>query len=307
MKQKIFEKLKTKYSYLGLGDEILQSHAEMLASLGFVTEDNMDTIVEAQKKHLEDLQKANDKRANEAAETAKKNAKKEFEEEQAKKDAEAKAAEEKAKKDAEAKAAAEKAAKEAEEKAKKEAEEKAKKEEEEKRKLEEMKKNDQIPDYAKKMQEELVQKIQDERKNAENERNAFKEMLEAMQKSNKEQTDALLAKLTETSEQNKTLNETITAMKAESDQLKAEREKKNRQEKILSIAKELNIPQYRIDEGLPITDDMDEDAIRNKLNTVAVNCKAVMQSRGGGFPLGGGNHEVSQEEIKAVASKIVKK
>ena len=306
MKQKIFEKLKTKYSSLGLGDEILQAHAEMLASTGFVTEDNMDSIVDAQKGLLEGLQKANDKRANEAAETAKKNAKKEFEEEQAKKEAEAKAAADKAAKEAAEKEAAEKAAREAEEKAKKEAEEKAKKEEEERKKLEEMKQNDQIPEYAKKMQEEFVNKLQEERKNAEDERNSFKQMLEAMQKSNKEQTDALLAKLTEATEQNKTLSESITAMKAESDKLKAEREAKARQEKILTIARELNIPQYRIDEGLPVSDDMDEDAIRNKLNTVAANCKAVQQSRGGGFALGGGIHEASQDEIKAVAAKIVK-
>ena len=40
MKEKIFLKLKTKYSSLGLGDEILLAHAEMLAKMGFVTDDN---------------------------------------------------------------------------------------------------------------------------------------------------------------------------------------------------------------------------------------------------------------------------
>lgn len=306
MKEKIFQLLKTKFSSLGLGDEILQAHADMLAGMGFVTEDNMETIVNGQEGFLKDLQKSNDKRATEAAETAKKNAKKEFEEEQAKKEAAAKEAEEKAKKEAAEKEAAEKAAKEAEEKAKKEAEEKAKKEEEERKRLEEMKKNEQIPDYVTKMQEELVKKIQDERNKADEERKSFTALLEEMRKSNKEQNDALMAKLTETTEQNKNLTATIQTMKDESDKLKAENAARERQSKIISMAKELGIPQYRIDEGLPITDDMDEDAIKNKLNVVATNCKAVSQSRGGGFSLAGEKMEVSKEDAKAVAAMMVK-
>ena len=130
-------------------------------------------------------------------------------------------------------------------------------------------------------------------------------MLEEIKKSSKESNDALIAKLNETSEQNKTLSETINSMKAENDRIKAEKAASERQAKIISLAKELGIPQYRIDEGLPVTDDMDDDAIKNKLNVVATNCKSLAQSRNGGFSLGGEQKEVSEEEAKAVAALMV--
>ena len=306
MKDKIFSKLKTAYSSLGLGDEILLAHAQMLASTGFVTEDNVDSIVESQKDYLSGLQKANDKRASEAAKTAKENAKKEFEEEQAKKAAEAEEAKKKAEEEAARKKAEEEAAKAAEEKAKQEAEEKRKKEEEERKKLEELKRNAEVPDYVKKMQEDYLNKLTEERKQAEEERKQFKAMLEEIRTANKEQSESLLKKLNETTEQNKQLNETISTMKAESDKLKAENDAKLRKENILAVAKELGIPQYRIDEGLPITDDMDDDAIRNKLSVIATNCKAVHQHVGSGFSFSGDKTEASKEEVDKIAAAMVR-
>ena len=306
MKEKIFQKLKTKYSSLGLGDEILLAHAEMLASTGFITDDNMDSIVEGQKNYLEGLQKANDKRATEAAETAKKNARKEFDEEQAKKEADAKAAAEKAAKEAEEKAATEKAAKEAKEKAEKEAAEKAKKEEEERKRLEEMKKNQEIPQAVKDMQEDLLKKIQEERQKADADRKAFTDLLEQMKKSTEESNKALIEKLNAQTEANKTLNETITAMKTENDRIKAEAQKKARQEGIIQKAKELGIPKSRIEEGFAITDDMDEDAITNHLNVVAANFKALNLSERRPFGQQLENKEATEEELKAVAGALVK-
>ena len=306
MKTKIFQLLKTKFSSLGLGDEILQAHADMLAATGFVTEDNVESIVNGQESFLKDLQKANDKRASDAARTAKENAKKEFEDEQAKKEAAAKEAAEKEAKEKAEREAAEKAAKEAKEKAEKEAAEKAAKEEEERQRLEEMNKNKEIPDYVKQMQEDLVKKIQEERNKADEERKAFSALLDEFKKTSKEQNDALIAKLSEASEQNKSLTETINTMKAESEKLKAETASRERQAKIVAIAKELGIPQYRIDEGLPVTEDMDDDAIKNKLNVVATNCKSLVQTRGNGFSLGGEKMEVSKDEAKAIAAAMVK-
>ena len=49
MKEKIYAKLKQAYSSLGLGDEVLQAHAESLANLGFVTDENLDAVVGGQK------------------------------------------------------------------------------------------------------------------------------------------------------------------------------------------------------------------------------------------------------------------
>lgn len=307
MRDKIFQKLKTKYSALGLGDEILLAHADMLANIGFVTDDNIDSIVDGQDKFLKDLQKANDKRATEAAETAKKNAKKEFDDEQSKKEAEAKAAAEKAAKEAAEKEAAEKAAKEAKEKADKEAAEKAAKEEEERKRLEEMKKNAEIPDYVKNMQEDYLKKLQEERQQAETDRNMFKEMLEAMKKQSEESNKALIEKLNAQTEANKTLTDTITALKNENETAKKEAAKKARQEMIINKAKELGIPKSRIDEGFAITEDMDDDAIVNHLNVVATNYKALSLSEKRGFGMNfDTKQEATQEELKAVAGALVK-
>ena len=89
MKDKIFQLLKQEYKSLGLGDEVLQAHAEMLDNMGLVTDDNIETVVASQKSFLESLQKDNDRRVTDA--------KKKFEEAQkAKEEAERKAAEEEA-------------------------------------------------------------------------------------------------------------------------------------------------------------------------------------------------------------------
>lgn len=48
MKDKIFQLLKQEYKSLGLGDEVLQAHAEMLDKMGLVTDDNIETVVASQ-------------------------------------------------------------------------------------------------------------------------------------------------------------------------------------------------------------------------------------------------------------------
>ena len=66
MKDKIFQLLKQEYKSLGLGDEVLQAHAEMLDKMGLVTDDNIETVVASQKSFLESLQKDNDRRVTDA-------------------------------------------------------------------------------------------------------------------------------------------------------------------------------------------------------------------------------------------------
>lgn len=88
MKEKIFQKLKQEFSHLGLGDVILQAHAESLSAIGLVTDENIDTVISAQKGFLENLQKTSDKRVTDAVSKAKADAKKELETEEARKKAE---------------------------------------------------------------------------------------------------------------------------------------------------------------------------------------------------------------------------
>lgn len=66
MKTKIFNALKQAYSSLGLGDEFLTAQAESLASLGYVTDENLANVVASQKAFLESAQKTNDKRVADA-------------------------------------------------------------------------------------------------------------------------------------------------------------------------------------------------------------------------------------------------
>ena len=169
-----------------------------------------------------------------------------------------------------------------------------------------MKKNQEIPQYVKDMQEDYLKKLQEERQKAEEDRNAFKQMLEQMQAASKEQTSKLTEQISTLTEQNTKQLETINSMKAESDKLKEESAKKARQENIISKAKELGIPQSRIDEGFAITEDMDEDAILNHLNVVATNIKAMGLPKNTPFARSGEQKEVSKEEAKAVAALMVR-
>lgn len=61
MKVKIKEALKTKYSNLGLGDELLQSYAEGLAATGLVTDENLATVIQGQEQALKEFQRGYDK------------------------------------------------------------------------------------------------------------------------------------------------------------------------------------------------------------------------------------------------------
>lgn len=229
MKEKIFQKLKQVYSHLGLGDDVLQAHAESLAALGFVTDENIDNVVNAQKTFLEGLQKNYDKRVTSATAKAKEDAKKELE-------------------DA-AKAAAE---------------EKARKEKEERERRE---KEKEMPDWYKAEKEASDKTI--------------KELLESV----------------------KTMKEGYDAMKAENDKFKAAKTAAERKNLITSKAKELGIPQYRIDEGFAIADDADESKITEHLTKVATNTKSqALPGNKGTFPLSDG--APSKEFVENIAKAM---
>lgn len=301
----IFSLLKTGYSNLGLGDEILQAHAEMLAGTGFVTADNAKTIVEAQKPYLENLQKQNDARATKAAETARENAKKEFEDEAKKKANEEarKQAEKEAKEKAE-REAREKAEKEAAEKAAKEAEEKAKREEEERKRREELEKHN-APDYVKQMQDEFTKALNEQREAQKSEREAFQKMLEEMQKKSSEASETYRKQVEELSRQTKEQTDVIAKMKKDAETAAAEEAARKHREKIVTKAKELNIPQSRIDEGFVIADDADDATIDAYLGKVAANYKSLNLPRHDGFTLTD-QQQATKEDMSKVADLMIK-
>lgn len=290
MKEKIYNKLKQAYSSLGLGDEILQAHAENLANLGFVNDANLETVTAAQKSFLEGLQKANDKRAADAAEKARKKAKEDFDAETKKKEEEAKkAAEEAAKKKAEEEAAKKKAE---EEEAKKKAEEEA-----ERKRQEELKKSTEIPDAIKKLLEERDAKAKAEREEYQN----LIKQLNEQSTANKTSFDQMMK---EQQQKTQSLLDSYNAMKKEADEAKAAMRKREHADLILAKAKELEIPQYRIDEGFIIADDADESAITSYLSKVAANIKANQLPKDKSFQLDG--DKPSKEDVDAIAKSLVK-
>lgn len=231
MNTKIFQKLKQGYSHLGLGDNVLQAHAEALAAIGLVTDENIDSVVAAQKTFLENLQKENDKRVTDATAKAKTSARKEFEEE---------------------------AAKAVEKKAKEEAE-----------KAEREKKEKEMPDWYK------AEKAQNEK--------MLKELLE----------------------NNKVLSESLKTIKEENDVFKAKEAESARKNLIVSKAKELGIPQYRIDEGFSIAADADENAIVEHLTMVSNNTKKQnLPGSKNVFPQADG--KVDKAEADAIAKSLVR-
>jgi len=290
MKQKIFQALKTSYSQLGLGDEILQERADALAKLGLVTDDNLNVVISAQGDYLAKLQKLNDKRVNDAVAKTKK-------------EAEDEAAKKKAADEAVAKAAAEEAAKKKaaeEEAAKKAAEEEAAKKaaaEEEARKAEELKKNTEIPDWFKKQQEEATAaaKAREEQYNA-----TIKAMQEAAAKAKEEQQK----QFEQFSADYKTLQDNYNAMKTKAEAAEAAEAARKRSDFIVNKAKELSIPQYRIDEGFVIAPDATEEGITTTLTTIANNIKANgLPGRPAPFPHSDG--AATKEELADIASGLI--
>ena len=273
MKDKIFQLLKQAYKSLGLGDEVLMAHAEMLANTGIVTEDNVSIVVDSQKSFLESLQKENDRRVTDA--------KKKFEAEQT------------------AKAEAE-----AEKKAREEAEEEA-----ERKRLEELAKQNEVPEYFKKFLEEQAQKEKASKEAAVKAQAEYKELIESLTKSNSEQKTSYEAQMTKQSDLIKSLQDTITRQQEEA---KAEKEaaakakaKADHEAKILSKAKELGIPQSRIDEGFTIADDADDEAISTYLSKVSNNYKTLLQPTLGGFRQVS-TGEATKEEVDNIANNLVK-
>ena len=105
--------------------------------------------------------------------------------------------------------------------------------------------------------------------------------------------DELLAKLAESFE----------AIKKENEAFKLEKASAERKNLILSKAKELGIPEYRIKEGFSIADDADEATISDYLTTVSNNIKAnSLPSNKEAFPM---STTLKKEDIDAVAKGLV--
>lgn len=312
MKAKIFSRLKQAYSALGLGDEILQGRADSLAKTGLVTDDNIDLIVSVQKDELESLQKLNDSRVLNAL--AKQQAK--FEEEARRKAEEAKAAEEKAKaeKEAEEKAKAEARAKaEADAKAKAEAEAKAAEKEkteaeqakEEAAKLAELEKAKAIPEDFMTLYKADKERMAAQKAEFDTVLKAMDERYEKQRQLYEEQQRQLLDNIGKLQESNTALRQNYDNLAKEREEAAKVKAAEERREFILNKAKELGIPDWRINEGFSIPADAENEAIVESLTTVSNNISTqLLPQNGKSFSMA--TSGPTKEDIANFAKAIVK-
>lgn len=296
MNKELLEKLKQAYSHLGLAESVLQLHADALVASGIVTAENIDSIVAKQKDFLEGLQKYNDTRVNDAMKKAGEKALKEAEE-KAKKAAEEAA--QKAREEAAAKAAEEaRKAKELAEKEKSEAAIKAAEEAAKKAREEALKA---LPDSVK----AYVDSIKAENEAKEAKRLAAEE--EAKKVAEEARKAAEAAQKAKEDAWTKTLNEmrdTLAGFKKENDELKKARAVQERRDAIINKAKELGIPQYRIDEGFVIAEDATEEQYTTYLAGIAKNIKTHNLPSQGGHQLPS-EKEVTKAEVDEIAKGMV--
>lgn len=117
----------------------------------------------------------------------------------------------------------------------------------------------------------------------------------------KQASEEMLKKLAES---NELLRKGLEAMQNENSVFKAEKAAAERKNLILSKAKELGIPEYRIKEGFSIADNADEAAIVEHLTSVANNIKAFsLPSNKEAFPMSG--PELKKEDLDNVAKSLV--
>lgn len=302
MKAKIFAKLKQEYSPLGLGDEVLMSRASALAETGLVTDENIDAVVAVQRHDLEGLQKFADKRVSSALATERKKR----EEETLKKEEEAKAAEE-AKKQAEAEAS-KKAAEDAAKKAEKDAADKAAADAANKAAAE---------DAKRKATEEAERKAAEDAKLAElaqkdevisklNERlSTLADQFSEFVATGKRKDDAYNDSLKKLKESKAQLEEQLKNLVDESTAVKEAQAKAERKAKIEAKAKELGVPEWRINEGFTIEDDASDETISGVLAMVANNINTHLLPGSKGFnPLTGS--KPTDEEVSKLAASLVK-
>ena len=245
MKAKIFAKLKQEFSSLGLGDEYLMSKAESLAATGLVTDDNIDAVVACQRKELEGLQKANDKRVTDALEKERKK----HEEETRKKEQEA-------------------------EEARRKAEEEAKQKGDPKPQP-----NTGIDAVLKKMEE-----------------------MEAANKKREEQYATTIKTLTD---KNTELGKTVKGLTDKNAASEAAAAKAARTAMIQAKAKELGVPQWRIDEGFTLAEDATDEVITETLTKVANNINTnLLPGTKNIFPISG--NDPTKEELASMAASLVK-
>ena len=165
--------------------------------------------------------------------------------------------------------------------------------------------NDQrVTDAQKKAKDDARREIEEEARKKANEeamRNEQEKQMPDWYVKEKQASEDLLKRLAES---NELLRKGLESIQKENEAFKVEKAEIERKNLILSKAKELGIPEYRIKEGFSIAADADEKAISEYLTTVANNVKAFsLPNNKDVFPMSG--PELKKEEIDSIAKTLV--
>ncbi|MGM9810967.1 MAG: hypothetical protein ACI30J_08910 [Paludibacteraceae bacterium] len=290
MVNKIFQALKQEYPQLGLGDEILQARAEALAATGLVTDENLTAVVASQKANLEALQKSNDKRVADALAKSKK-------------DADAAAEKLKAEHAAALKAEQDKLSA-------------AQKKLEEKRggagSGQLSQETQAAIDALKAEQDKLsaAQKKLEEKRGGAGSGQLSQETqaaIDALKAEQKSQLDSINETIKALKETNTNYAAKLKAMEDEKAAAAKAAATKARLDMIVAKAKEVGIPEWRINQGFNFADDMDETKITETLTGYAADIKKQMLPTSVHASRNDSGKTVSAEEARDIVKGILRK
>ena len=174
--------------------------------------------------------------------------------------------------------------------------------------MEELAKRNEMPDYLKKYFEEQAAEKKASEEARTKEREEFKKLVETLTQKNTDQAKTYNEQMETQSKTIKELQETIQKQaeeaKAKEEAAAKAKAKADHDAKILSKAKELGIPESRINEGFTLSDDATDEAIETYLSKVANNYKALQQPQfGGSYRASEG--EPTKEDVDNVAASLV--
>lgn len=133
----------------------------------------------------------------------------------------------------------------------------------------------------------------------------LKKMLEDLIASGKTKDDAHAAAVAANDKARQELEAKVKELTDKNAAAEAAAAKAARNSMILAKAKELGVPQWRIDEGFNLAEDATEETIAETLTKVANNISTnLLPGNRGVFPISGG--EPTKEDIASLAATIVK-
>lgn len=178
--------------------------------------------------------------------------------------------------------------------------EKAKAEAELKKKLED----------AQRQIDELKKKTTDTPPDLKNDKDEYRKELDAfyekMRKEREEELAKLQKQIADMGNSNVELTNQLKKMQEQKATEEAERAKAERQSFILSKAKEIGLPEWRIKQGFSFADDMDEAKITETLTGYANDIKTNLLPKKGGSAAVDTTKEVSKEEAADIAKSMIR-